>query len=68
MAVELKQPDSDRERRTAKLPIRLGGETLEALVLLIPGLVLLLVFLVWPTLNAFWLSFHRENLLGTQRD
>jgi sn-glycerol 3-phosphate transport system permease protein len=68
MAVELKQPDFERKHPIPKSPVRLGGETLEALFLLVPGLVLLLVFLVWPTLNAFWLSFHRENLLGTQRD
>lgn len=46
---------------------RLGGG-LEVALLLLPALLLLLVFTVWPTLNAFWLSFHRENLLGTERD
>ncbi|RDI94611.1 sugar ABC transporter permease [Meiothermus sp. QL-1] len=28
----------------------------------------MLLFIVWPTLSAFWLSFHRENLLGTSRE
>ncbi len=43
------------------------GEALEALWLVAPGVGLLLVFMVWPTLNAFWLSFHREDLLGSER-
>ena len=60
--------EQDFSRRSSAYHVRPGGETLEALFLLAPGLILLLIFLVWPTLNAFWLSFHRENLLGTQRE
>lgn len=45
-----------------------AGEGLEATLLVVPGVVLMLLFIVWPTLNAFWLSFHRENLLGTSRE
>lgn len=60
------------ERNLQKsIPVRQAGrlgEGLEVALLLLPALLLLLVFTVWPTLNAFWLSFHRENLLGTERD
>lgn len=45
-----------------------AGEGLEATVLILPGMALMLLFIVWPTLDAFWLSFHRENLLGTRRE
>ncbi|WP_051195677.1 carbohydrate ABC transporter permease [Meiothermus rufus] len=43
------------------------GEALEALWLVAPGVGLLLMFMVWPTLNAFCLSFHREDLLGREQ-
>ncbi len=54
-----------RTVRTRPLP--LGGWA-EALVLVLPGLVFLLLFTLWPALQAVWLSFHREDLLGVERE
>ncbi|MEN2982526.1 MAG: sugar ABC transporter permease, partial [Thermus sp.] len=36
---------------------------LEALLLLAPGLLLLLVFVYWPLLYNLWLSLHDWNLV-----
>ncbi len=60
-------PFTRTTRKTMLRPFK-HGETLEAALLVLPGVLLLLVFMVWPTLDAFWLSFHRENLLGTSRE
>jgi len=60
-------PFTRTTRKTISRPGR-RGEALEATLLVLPGVLLLLVFMVWPTLDAFWLSFHRENLLGTSRE
>ncbi len=43
------------------------AEILAALVFLAPFLGLLLVFVLWPLLNAFWLSFHAYDLFGAPR-
>jgi len=53
--------------QTTRRPVG-KGEGLEAALIIAPGLLLLLLFMVWPTLDAFWLSFHRENLLGSSRE
>lgn len=37
---------------------------LEKLLLLLPGLILLALFFIYPTLEAVWLSLHREDLFG----
>ncbi len=64
--IRAENPDMTAKRPVKQHRARLLGESLEAALLIGPGLVLLLLFIVWPTLNAFWLSFHRENLLGTR--
>ncbi len=46
---------------------RYWTEILAALVFLAPFLLLLLVFVLWPLLNAFWLSFHAYDLFGSPR-
>jgi ABC-type sugar transport system permease subunit len=46
---------------------RKGAEMLAALVFLLPFLLLLLVFVLWPLLNAFWLSFHAYDLFDRPR-
>ena len=43
------------------------SEMLAALVFLAPFLVLLLAFVLWPLLNAFWLSFHAYDLFSPPR-
>lgn len=44
-----------------------NSDWLELLILLLPAVVLLLVFVVLPTVDAFVLSFQREGLLGRNR-
>lgn len=46
---------------------RIVSERLAALVFLAPFLLLLLVFVLWPVLNAFWLSFHAYDLFEAPR-
>jgi len=46
---------------------RSRAELLAALVFLAPFLVLLLVFVLWPVVNAFWLSFHAYDLFAKPR-
>ena len=43
------------------------AELLAALVFLAPFLVLLLVFVLWPVVNALWLSFHAYDLFAAPR-
>jgi sn-glycerol 3-phosphate transport system permease protein len=40
----------------------------EAMLLLTPAMLLLSVFLLYPTLDAIWLSLQRENLFGDRRE
>ena len=47
---------------------RRRGELLTALPFLLPAYALFLLFLVWPALEALWLSLHRENLFGRGRE
>ncbi|MNK46213.1 L-arabinose transport system permease protein AraP [compost metagenome] len=46
---------------------RSRSEWLAALVFLAPFLALLLVFVLWPVVNAFWLSFHAYDLFAKPR-
>ena len=59
----LKGQRSRPNPRTVRASKRLG-QGLEVLVLVLPGLILLCVFLVWPTIEAIWLSLHQEDLFG----
>ncbi len=61
MQTVISQPGQNRRRSWAR------GEWLEGAVLMLPGLVLLLVFLLAPALEAFWLSVQREGMLGRNR-
>ena len=47
--------------------LRLRKDWLEMLILLTPAVLLLAVFVVLPTIEAFILSFQREGLLGRNR-
>ncbi len=46
---------------------RLRKDWLEMVLLLSPGILLLAIFVVLPTIEAFVLSFQREGLLGRNR-
>lgn len=46
---------------------RIVSERLAALAFLAPFLLLLLVFVLWPVLNALWLSFHAYDLFEAPR-
>lgn len=43
------------------------SETLAGYAFLAPFLVLLIVFALWPLVNAFWLSFHAYDLFSAPR-
>lgn len=61
MRTVIPQPGANRRRSGAR------GEWLEGAILLLPGVALLLVFLLAPALEAFWLSVQREGMLGRDR-
>jgi len=46
---------------------RIVSERLAAVAFLAPFLLLLLVFILWPVLNALWLSFHAYDLFDAPR-
>ncbi len=56
-----------RTNTTNRQNLRIRKDWLEMMVLLSPGLLLLFVFVVLPTVEAFALSFQREGLLGRNR-
>lgn len=54
--------------RASRWPLARLVAGAELLVLLGPGLILLLVFVVWPAVEAVYLSLHREDLFGRSKD
>jgi sn-glycerol 3-phosphate transport system permease protein len=55
------------QAKTAQTKIKKPAEWLEMGLLLLPAVLLLGIFVVLPTIEAFVLSFQREGLLGKNR-
>jgi sn-glycerol 3-phosphate transport system permease protein len=55
---------STKQKRTVR---KFRPDWLEMLVLLVPAVLLLTVFVIIPTIEAFVMSFQREGLLGRNR-